>query len=66
MRSAGWWLGAECQVLHRVQARSSIPDTKARIKESEKRIDTSLDSFVKKQYWCGHTCGCGPHITIKQ
>ncbi|BDA44080.1 Oxygen-evolving enhancer protein 3, chloroplastic [Coccomyxa sp. Obi] len=34
-----------------VQARSSIPDTKARIKESEKRIDTSLDNFVKKQYW---------------
>jgi photosystem II oxygen-evolving enhancer protein 3 len=34
-----------------LQARSSIPDTKARIKESEKRIDTSLDNFVKKQYW---------------
>ncbi len=43
-------LGVAC-----VQARASIPDTKARIKESEKRIDTSLDSFVKKQYWCGHT-----------
>lgn len=44
-----------------MQARSSIPDTKARIKESEKRIDTSLDNFVKKQYWCGHTSYWAPH-----
>ncbi|EIE25851.1 photosystem II oxygen evolving complex protein PsbQ [Coccomyxa subellipsoidea C-169] len=34
-----------------VQARASIPETKKRIQESEKRIDTSLDGFVKKQYW---------------
>ncbi|GFR43048.1 hypothetical protein Agub_g4054 [Astrephomene gubernaculifera] len=34
-----------------VQARSSLADTKARVKESEARIDADLEPFIKKNYW---------------
>lgn len=33
------------------QARSNVADTKKRISESEKRVDTKLGEFVNKQYW---------------
>ena len=29
-----------------------MADTKKRISESEKRVDTKLGEFVNKQYWC--------------
>ena len=35
------------------QARQSLDATKKRVTESEKRIDTSLEPFIKKNYWCG-------------
>jgi len=38
-------------VWNALQARASIPDTKKRIAESEKRIDSDLANYVKKQYW---------------
>ena len=34
------------------QARQSIADTKKRIAESEKRVDSKLGEFVDKKYWC--------------
>ena len=34
------------------QARQSLDATKKRVNESEKRIDTSLEPFIKKNYWC--------------
>lgn len=34
------------------QARQSLDATKKRVTESEKRIDTSLEPFIKKNYWC--------------
>lgn len=34
-----------------MQARGDIGATKKRISESEKRIDTILGDYVKKQYW---------------
>jgi hypothetical protein len=37
--------------LRGAQARGDIAATKKRIGESEKRIDTVLDGYVKKQYW---------------
>ncbi|KAK9808897.1 hypothetical protein WJX72_005953 [[Myrmecia] bisecta] len=33
------------------QARTNVSDTQKRIKESEKRIDDTLEPLVKKQYW---------------
>ncbi|PNH07536.1 Oxygen-evolving enhancer protein 3, chloroplastic [Tetrabaena socialis] len=33
------------------QARSSLEETKARVKESEARIDADLEPFIKKNYW---------------
>ncbi len=34
------------------QARQSLDATKKRVTESEKRIDTQLEPFIKKNYWC--------------
>jgi photosystem II oxygen-evolving enhancer protein 3 len=34
-----------------VQARSSVDETKKRVKASEQRIDSSLEPFVSKAYW---------------
>ena len=34
-----------------VQARESLDATKARIKESEARIDADLEAVIKKNYW---------------
>ena len=42
------------------QARKDEGATKKRIKESERRIDTSLDPFIQKKYWCAPRC-----ITIR-
>jgi hypothetical protein len=39
-----------------VQARGSIETLKARIAESEKRIDSELEPFIKKNYWCVYVC----------
>lgn len=39
-----------------MQARGDIGATKKRISESEKRIDTVLGDYVKKQYWCALLC----------
>lgn len=33
------------------QARGSLEETKARVKESEARIDADLEPFIKKNYW---------------
>ncbi|KXZ43843.1 hypothetical protein GPECTOR_79g122 [Gonium pectorale] len=33
------------------QARTSLEATKARVKESEARIDADLEPFIKKNYW---------------
>ncbi|KAG2431604.1 hypothetical protein HYH02_013297 [Chlamydomonas schloesseri] len=33
------------------QARSSLEETKKRVKESEARIDADLEAFIKKSYW---------------
>jgi len=34
-----------------VQARSSVDETKKRVKQSEQRIDSQLEPFVSKAYW---------------
>lgn len=34
-----------------MQARGSLEDTKKRIAESERRIDTKLSKMVEKKYW---------------
>lgn len=41
------------------QARKDEGATKKRIKESERRIDTSLDPFIQKKYWCATTLPSG-------
>jgi hypothetical protein len=33
------------------QARASVDSTKARVKESEGRIDADLEPFIQKAYW---------------
>jgi len=33
------------------QARSSLEDTKQRVKESEARIDADLEPYIRKNYW---------------
>lgn len=39
------------------QARTSLEETKARVKASEARIDSKLEGSIKKNYWCGaRTC----------
>lgn len=51
----GWCLrGNDTCVAHVYpdQARSNVADTKKRISESEKRVDSKLGDFVNKQYWC--------------
>ena len=35
----------------RLQVRQDIGAAKARLAESEKRIDSGLDEYVAKQYW---------------
>ncbi len=34
------------------QARANVAETKKRIAESEKRVDSKLGEFVDKKYWC--------------
>lgn len=34
-----------------MQARQSLDATKKRVSESEKRIDSALEPFIKKNYW---------------
>ena len=36
----------------RAQARQGLDATKKRVSESEKRIDSALEPFIKKNYWC--------------
>ncbi len=55
---------ADCFLYLCAQARASIPETKKRIQESEKRIDTSLDGFVKKQYWCDAPIPSGLFLSL--